>query len=83
VITVPTPLTVTLDLPGDLHKTVHVDLVERAATDPLPSQRLEDARPGPELAPVDTNPSLHEYGVEEILRVKNARGRGKRKALVK
>jgi transposase InsO family protein len=83
VTTVPTPLTVTLDLPGDLHKTVHVDLVERAATDPLPSQRLEDARPGPELAPVDTDPGLHEYGVEEILRVKNARGRKKRKALVK
>jgi len=83
VIGVPNALNVTLDLPGHLHRTVHVDLVERAASDPLPSQRLLDARPGPELVVEEEDPSLNEYAVEQILRVKNARGRGKKKALVK
>jgi predicted aspartyl protease len=80
---VPSPLTVTLDLPGSLHKTVHVDLVERAATDPLPSQPLVDARPGPALGMEDVNEDLCEWEVEEILGEKNARGRNKRQVLVK
>lgn len=41
-----TLLIVTLDLPRSLHKTVHVNLVERAAEDPLLSQKLVDARLG-------------------------------------
>ena len=83
VVSVPTPLTVTLDLPGDLHKTVHVDLLERAADDPLPTQSLDDSRPGPVLELAEEDPTLSEWAVEEILDVKNARGRNKRQALVK
>ena len=83
VIDVPTPLTVTLDLPGDLHKTVHVDLLERAADDPLPSQALIDNRPGPALELEEDDPALSEWVVEEILDAKNARGRGQRQVLVK
>ena len=83
VVEVKTPLTVELDFPGNLHKIVHVDLLERATEDPLPSQVLEDARPGPVLQLEDSDPSLSEWVVEEILDVKNARGRGKRQALVK
>ena len=83
VVAVPTPLTVTLDLPGDLHKTVHVDLLERAADDPLPSQPLADSRPGPALDLEEEDPALSEWVVEEILDAKNARGRGQRQVLVK
>ena len=80
---VPTPLTVTLDLPGGLHKTVHVDLVERAATDPLPSQKKVDARSGPVHPLHEDDEDLAEWRVEEILRARNARGKGKRQLLVK
>lgn len=80
---VPSPLTVVLDLPGDLHKTVHVDLIERAASDPLESQQLVDARPGPVLTMENVDSDVDEYAVEEILRAKNARGRNKRQVLVK
>jgi len=80
---VPTPLTVTLDLPGNLHKTVHVDLVERAPYDPLPSQELEDNRPGPALGLEEEDESLREWKVEEILAEKRARGRNKKQLLVK
>lgn len=78
----PTPLTVTLDLPGNLHKTVHVDLVERAASDALPSQKQLDNRPGPVSVLQDEDADLAEWEVEEILKVKNARGRGKKQVLV-
>ena len=75
IVEVKTPLTVELDLPGNLHKIVHVDLLERATEDPLPSQVLEDARPGPVLQLEDSDPSLSEWVVEEVLDVKNARAR--------
>jgi hypothetical protein len=80
---VPSALTITLDLPGSLHKTVHVDLVERALEDPLPSQSQLDSRPGPARNLEDVDESLHEWEVESILQEKNARGRGKRQVLVK
>ena len=61
-----------------------MDLCERAADDPLPSQSTTDTRPGPELLPTDEpDHPVEEFRVEEILRVKNARGKGKRQALVK
>ncbi|KAM3497442.1 hypothetical protein MY10362_009212 [Beauveria mimosiformis] len=85
VIDVPTPLTVTLDVPGNLHKTFHVDLVERAADDPLPSQIRDDWAPEPILVDdgVGSTP-VPEYQVERILRARNRRGRGKaREVLVK
>ena len=82
---VPTPLTVVLDLPGSLVKKVHVDLIEKAADDPLPSQHLRDARPGPKLVLSEEDPALQEeqWEVEEILRAGNARGRDKRQVYVK
>lgn len=81
---VPTPLTVTLDVPGELHKTFHVDLIERAADDPLPSQVLADSRPGPAWVLSPTDGTLREeWGIEAIRAAKNARGRGKRQVLVK
>lgn len=83
VMATPSPVTVTLDLPGNLHKTVHVDLVERAAEDPLPSQTLVDSRPGPTLGLEEEDEDLREYDVEEVLKIANARGRNKKKVLVK
>jgi transposase InsO family protein len=85
VVAVPSPLTVTLDVPRGLHPTFHVDLVERAASDPLPSQRITDDRPGPQwILDEEDNSLREEYGVEAILSAKNARGRGnKRQVLVK
>lgn len=68
-----------------LHKTFHVELVERAAADPLPSQITTDTRPGPILIPAaEDEGDQEEYAVEEILAAKNARGRGGgRQVLVK
>lgn len=84
VLEVPTPLTVKLDVPRGLHPIFHVDLVQRAADDPLPSQRLADERPPPELVMTDADDDLAEYQVEEILAAKNAPGRGSnRNVLVK
>lgn len=84
VVDVPTPLTVTLDVPGGIHPTFHVDLVERAASDPLPSQELSDHRLDPAWVLSNEDNSLNlEYKVEEVLAAKNARGRGKRQVLVK
>ena len=66
VIAVLTLLTVTLNLLGDLHKTVNVNLVERAANNPLLSQQLEDARPGPVLTLNKTDLDLVERLLEEL-----------------
>lgn len=83
VIDVPTPLTVTLDVPRGLHPTFHVDLIERSPEDPLPSQVLQDTRPDPEWVPSDNDESLsEEWKVEEILAAKNARGAGKRRNIL-
>jgi transposase InsO family protein len=82
---VPSPLTVTLDVPQGIHPTFHVELIERAADDPLPSQTSTDTRPGPVLVPSgEDGEEQEEFVVEEILAAKNARGRGKkRQVLVK
>jgi transposase InsO family protein len=81
----PTPLTVRLDVPTGIHPTFHVDLIERAATDPLPSQTRTDNRPPPVMVPVtEDGPLVEEYRVDEVIRMKNGRGRGgPRMALVK
>jgi hypothetical protein len=79
VVAVPTPLTVTLDVPRGLHPTFHVDLVERVASDPLPSQRVTDTQPGPTLELSQDGVPQEEYEVEAILAAKNARGRGNRR----
>ncbi|KAI0994661.1 hypothetical protein K3495_g13520, partial [Podosphaera aphanis] len=41
---VPDALTVELNVPGNIHKRFHVELVKRAGTDPFPSQKRDDAR---------------------------------------
>ncbi|KAI6622526.1 hypothetical protein MCOR07_011848 [Pyricularia oryzae] len=85
VVAVPTPLTVTLDVPRGIHPTFHVELVERAASDPLPSQIRTDSRPDPELQPTEETGEPEEvWAVEAILAAKNRRGRGGgRQVLVK
>jgi hypothetical protein len=82
---VPNPVNVVLNVPGNLHKTFHVDLVERAADNPLPSQKLADARPGPLWVQGDVDSGLEEYWeVERVVAARNASGRGRRrKVLVK
>lgn len=84
VVEVPTPLTVKLDVPRGLHPIFHVDLVERASNDPLPSQETTDTRPGPTWIMQEDGTEEEEYFVEEILKARNARGRGRhRDVLVK
>jgi hypothetical protein len=77
VVAVPTPLTVTLDVPRGLHPTFHVDLVERAASDPLPSQKVTDERPDPVMVMSEEGVPQQEHRVEAILKARNARGKGK------
>jgi hypothetical protein len=79
VVAVPTPLTVELDVPRGIHPIFHVELVERAASDPLPSQRVTDSRPGPVWELGEDGVPHEEYEVEAILAARNARGRGHRR----
>lgn len=78
---VPDPLTVELNVPGNIHKRFHVELVKRAGTDPFPSQERDDAQNPPLIDDLDDP----EYEIESILRARTVcRGRGKfRQALVK
>lgn len=71
---VPSPHTVRLDMPTGVHPVFHVDLIRPAATDPLPSQIVDDSQPPPLVVDGEL-----EYQVEEILdhRVKRV-GRGAR-----
>ncbi|KAI0993137.1 hypothetical protein K3495_g15047, partial [Podosphaera aphanis] len=78
---VPDALTVELNVPGNIHKRFHVELIKRAGNDPFPSQVRDDGQNPPIMDDLD-NP---EYEVESILRARTVtRGRGKfREALVK
>lgn len=78
---VPDALTVELNVPGNIHKRFHVELVKRAGNDPLPSQIRDDAQ----NPPVIDNLQEPEYEVESILRARSVRrGRGTyRQVLVK
>ena len=68
-------------MPTGIHPRFHVKLVRRATDDPLPSQIVDDAQPGP-LLPDNLSDGdgdgdgEEEYAVEKILRVERAR-RGK------
>ena len=70
---VPDPLTVELNVPGNIHKRFHVELVKRAGTDPYPSQSRDDAQ----NPPIIDELGIAEYEVESILRARTIRrGRG-------
>lgn len=80
VLEVPTPHTVRLNVPTGIHPVFHVELVRPAASDPLPSQVVDDSEPPPVI--VDGE---REFEVEAILDVRRRR-RGRRsrmEALVK
>ena len=53
---VPDALTVELNVPGNIHKHFHIELVKRARTDPFPSQIRDDAQ---------NPPVIDELGVPE------------------
>ncbi|KAI1007573.1 hypothetical protein K3495_g648 [Podosphaera aphanis] len=74
-------LTVELNVPGNIHKRFHVELIKRAGDDPLSNQYRDDAQNPPLL----DNLEEPEYEVEAIIRARTTRrGRGKfRQALVK
>ena len=69
-----------LDVPGRIHPRFHVDLLRRAASDPLVGQQSDDFQP----PPIQTEDG-EEWKVEEILCARwKTRGRGRvREALVK
>lgn len=74
VVRVPTPHTVQLNIPTGIHPVFNVELVRPAATDPFPSQFVDDTQP----PPIEIDNEV-EYEVEEILDHKERRiGRGKR-----
>ncbi|KAI0991848.1 hypothetical protein K3495_g16339 [Podosphaera aphanis] len=81
VIAVPDALTVELNVPGNVHKRFHVELVKRAGSDPFPSQDRDDAQ----NIPITDELGEPEYEIESILRARTIRrGRGSfRQALVK
>lgn len=86
VLKVVSPHVVRLNVPSGIWPSFHVDLLKRAATDPLPSQIVLDAQPPP-LLPEDLEGQGEdeEWAVERILRAEERkRGRGlRRDVLVK
>ena len=69
------PHDVELDVPRSIHPRFHVDLIRRAAADPLPSQHCDDTQPPPLYD--------QEYTVDKILWARARRvGRGKRREVL-
>jgi hypothetical protein len=67
VVATPFPHVVELDVPTGIHPRFHVELLRRAPADPLPSQRQEDAQPGPAIAA--TEEEDEEFSIERVIRV--------------
>jgi hypothetical protein len=71
---VPFPHVVELNVPTGIHPRFHVELVRRAASNPLPSQQLDDSQPGPLLeASMDEE---EEWEIERVMRVEKTAWRG-------
>jgi hypothetical protein len=78
VIKVVSPTVVELDTPPGVFPKFHVDLIKKAATDPLPSQVKDDAQPPAVIA----DDGEEEWQIERILRARRHRVKG-RQVLVK
>jgi predicted aspartyl protease/transposase InsO family protein len=76
-----TPHVVELDLPGKQFRRFHIDLLQRAANDPLPSQYQDDTQPPPVLVDDFDGEAQEEFRVESVLAARGQRGR--RQVLVK
>lgn len=75
------PHNVKLDVPTGVWPVFHVDLLRRAATDPLPSQVITDSQPPPIIPATPTSDA--QYEVERVLRAeRNSRRGGPRRELL-
>ena len=73
VTSVPDALTVELNVPGNIHKRFHIELVKKAGNDPFPSQLKDDSQNPPIIDKLGDP----EYEIESILRARKIkRGRG-------
>ena len=83
IVKVVSPHVVELDIPSGIHPRFHVDMLKKAAEDPLPSQIRDDSQPDPIDSSIPRE--NQQFLIEKILRAeKHRRGRGfKRMLLVK